>query len=143
MTNVSTRGLPSIATCARRGFIAGSVYAIYVSGLQLFLGGAAFEDIGVGLEVLIPGYLLGGVGAGMLYGVLAPLTRWTAGLVFVGALVALFCFTGAAIVLPNADLTDRTTWVVIGIAALLIGGPGALLVIDPPGHAQTRARNCR
>lgn len=108
------------------------VYSGYVLVLDVLSGGRAFADVGVGVRVIVPFYVAGGLAGGLVYGLLKPLTRSRVGAGFVGFVIALLLCIGSAFLLPDADLGEVGTWVIIVLAALFFGVLGGLYVFDPP-----------
>lgn len=87
----------SIKQCVGIGLCFSVFYSLYVCGLYWVSGATPFERLGTSLGVVIGTYFFGGITAGLVVGILRPLTRWRSGAIFVGIIAAFFVFLGIGV----------------------------------------------
>jgi hypothetical protein len=99
-------------------FIAG-VYSAWVMAVYVFRGSEPFSRVGMTLPLVVVTYLAVGFVAGLIVGLLRPLTRWKAGAYVVGLVAALFGGAGIVAALRGPPTTwDFDEWLVLPIVAL-------------------------
>jgi hypothetical protein len=134
---VNSRAEGELAKRIKRGAVGGGVLGLIISGFALMLyvlgGNEVFADLGVGIEDLIPFYLIGGVLAGLIFGLLSPLRRHKFGAAALGVLIALPLFSGAAFLLPEFDVRWAGSWVLVVGASILFGSAAGVFVLGQRG----------
>jgi hypothetical protein len=108
----------------RVGLFFAAVFGAYVTVMYIFTAGATLEPRGLTLPVVLGIYLVGGVGGGLIYGVVAPIGTYLLGAFVVGSLVSMPLAVAVATVHPTADLDlgEPVTWARLAVACALLGG---------------------
>jgi ammonia channel protein AmtB len=97
------------------GFLGGSLFSAIALVLYSVRGEELFERLGTSLPNVLLIYHAGGAVAGLVVGLLLPLTIWRWGAVIVGILGAIPVYFGAGMVMGDLDLTlDLAVAVVVG-----------------------------
>jgi len=112
------------------GLALATLYSAYVL-IVAALGGRAHVELGVPLGTIIAFYYLGGAVAGLIYGALAPIAKWTMGRACLGFLIMFPIGAGCMYLLPDGGLNDRGDWIAAVVFAGLLGGLGGLHFLDP------------
>jgi hypothetical protein len=71
------------------GLSLASLFSLYVFALSIIRGSAPFDRHGISPAEVIQAYLVGGVVAGALIGLLRPLTRWGWGAALLGLIASI------------------------------------------------------
>lgn len=136
----------SCPTRFRLGVLHGIGVATLFSAYVLIVvaaGGRAHIELGVSVRTVVAGYFVAGVVGGLIYGALAPLTKWWIGRALVGFLIMFPIGLGVMTVLPDAPLDDFGTWIDVVIFAGLLGGLGGQHFLEPGPSGSTNAGGAR
>lgn len=106
----------------RRGLAIASVYCVWVIGIYLISGAAAFEKQGTTLPRVLFLYATIGTVAGAIVGLLRPATRGKFGAYLVGWIVGVLIVTGIGISLEGLPQDwDFAVWLSIPVLSPLAG----------------------
>lgn len=112
----------------RWGLAFGSVYAVWAGVLFVFRGAAPFQSHEVTVWEAVAVYLVGGVAAGGLMGLLRPLVRWWIGAMLVGMIASVPILLGIAGTATNIAAGETLDWIGVGILAFFLGGGGGIIL---------------
>jgi hypothetical protein len=90
----------------RGGLLVAAVFSGWAAVVYVISSGGSFEERGISLPEIVSAYAAAGVAAGLLVGMLRPLTRTRAGAYFVGYLAGCIVF----VALLWAVAGPPTTW---------------------------------
>ena len=97
-------------------------------------GDAPFERYGVSLATVILAYFAGGVSAGALVGVLAPLRRSRWGATLLGIMSGWLVFLGIGVALHGLPTEwDDVAWISVLVPGLLFGSVFGQQLYERPG----------
>lgn len=139
MSSLSRRRWSDLLERARAGAVAGLGFAaFYVAyGVVLYLrrGDAPFAAHGVSLSTVMLVYVAGGLAAGAIVGIFAPLSAWWLGAILVATLGAAVVILGVTMATEGPPWTwDSTDWLTVAILPVLFGVVlGNFYYRKPPG----------
>lgn len=112
----------------RWGFIFGAAYSLWAGVLFLLRGSTPFRGHNVTVVEAVATYLIGGVIAGGIVGILLPLTRWKLGAALVGMVAVLPVSIGVIGSMQGFSPWTEGHTFVVAMMSLLLGGGGGLIL---------------